>query len=201
MKYIANIVFLLLSIYLAYFFYKKYHKILRAHINEVLSNWPNLPSWLNVIILFFLLGVCFIFQFEFLFESIIVWFFLLIILPFLYLRIKNIKIYNVLSVTTLILTSFFSITLFFNMDNSREIIGNTFISNYSVYYKTEYYQTRYDESEIEVAYVNTGNKVLDFILESIFPFVYRALIFLVMIYSLLLNIFLKEKNKIIRENK
>jgi len=135
------------------------------------------------------------------FESIIVWLILLIIVPFFYLPIKNSKTYNILSVLTFFLTTFFAITLFFSVDNSRDIISKSFISNYNVYYTTEYHQTRYDDKEVDIAHVNTGNKNLDFALESIFPCIYRISIGLIIIFSLLMNISLKEKNKLIKKVK
>jgi hypothetical protein len=67
----------------------------------------------------------------------------------------------------------------------------------NVYYTTEYYQTDYDDGEVEVAHVNTGNKTLDFMLESVFPYVYKISIGFIVIFSLLLNVSLREKNKII----
>ncbi len=93
--------------------------------------------------------------------------------------IRNRKAYNFLSVTTFFITAFFAITLFFSVDNSRDIIGETFISGYDVYYTTETVQRDYGDDEIEVAHVNTGNDNLDFVLESIFPFAYRIIIGLI----------------------
>ena len=188
-----------LSLYLAYRLYKKYDKVLGLYVDEVVSDWPGVPNWLNWALGIFLFFGCVFAQVTIFFESIILWLVLLIIVPFFYLPIRNSKTYSILSVSTFFLTAFFSATLFFSVDNSRDIIGESFISNYEVYYTTEYYQTNYDDGEVEVAHINTGNKTLDFVLESIFPFVYRIFIGLVVIFSLLMNISLREKNKLIKK--
>ena len=201
METIIEIIIYGLSLYLVYRLYKKYNKILESQINEVIANWPDIPNWLNWALGIFLFIGCVVAQVTMFFESIIIWLILLIIIPFVYLLIKNNKTYNMLSVLTFFLTTFFAITLFFSIDNSRDIIGKSFISNYNVYYTTEYYQTRYDDGEVEVAHVNTGNKTLDFTLESLFPYIYRIFIGLIIIFSLLMNISLKEKNKLIKKAK
>jgi hypothetical protein len=119
-------------------------------------------------------------------------------MPIFYLPIKNKQVYNFLSVTNLFISIFFAITLFFSVDNSRDIIGETFISDYEVYYTTETIQRDYGDEEFELAHVNTGNDNIDFVLESIFPVAYRIVIGFILIFSLLMNISLKGKNKLIR---
>jgi len=198
MKVVIEIIVYGLSLYLAYRLYKRYNKILEAYIDEVINDWPNTPEWLNWILGIFLFIGCTVAQVQYFFESLIVWLILLMIIPFFYLPIKNDKIYNILSVSTFFLTAFFSITLFFNVNNSRDIIGDSFISNYDVYYTTEYYQTDYYDGEKEVAHVNTENETLDFVLESIFPYAYRIFVGFIVIFALLFNISLREKNKIIK---
>ena len=198
MKTAIEIITMGLSFYLAYRLYNKYYKILALYSNEVVRDWPNIPSWLNWALGIILFLGCLSSQATFFFESLICWLILLIIIPYFYLPIRNGKIYNILSVSTFFLTAFFSFTLFFSVDNSRDIICESFIPNYDVYYTTEYYQTDYDDHEREVAHVNTGNDTLDFVLETIFPFAYRILLGFIVIFSLLLNVSLREKNKIIK---
>lgn len=198
MKIAIEIIVYGLSIYLMYKLYKKYNKKLGLYVDECINDWPDIPKWINWALGFLLLFGCVFAQASIFFESIIIWLALLIIVPFFYLPITNAKTYNILSVSTFFLTVVFSITLFFNIDNSRDIIGESFISNYKVHYTTEYYQTDYDDGEVEVAHVNTGNDTLDFFLESIFPIVYRIFIGLILIFSLLMNISLREKNKLIK---
>lgn len=191
----AEVIILGLSLYLAYKIYKKYGKNLESHIEYVLNNWPDIPSWLNCILGFSLFIGCVFVQITIFFESVVIWLVLLIIAPFAYSLIKNIKIYNTLSTLTFLLTTFFAITLFFSVDNSRDIIGKSFIPNYNVHYTVD------DEREVEVAHINTGSKTLDFTLESIFPYIYRISIGLIIVFSLLMNISLKEKNKLIKKAK
>lgn len=198
MKVIIEIIVYGLSLYLAYLLYKKYYKTINIYIDEAINDWIDIPNWINRGLGIFLFVGCIFAQVTLFFESIVIWLFLLIIMPFFYLPIKNKQAYNFLSVTTFFITAFFAITLFFSVDNSRDIIGETFISDYDVYYTTEYVQRDYGEDEIEVAHVNTGNDNLDFVLESIFPFGYRIIIGFIVIFSLLMNISLKEKNKLIR---
>lgn len=198
MKTAIEIIIYGLSFYLAYRLYNKYYKILALYSNEVVRDWPNIPSWLNWALGIILFFGCLSSQATFFFESLICWLILLIIIPYFYLPIRNGKIYNILSVSTFFLTAFFSFTLFFSVDNSRDIICESFIPNYDVYYTTEHYQTDYDDYEREVAHVNTGNDTLDFVLETIFPFAYRILLGFIVIFSLLLNVSLREKNKIIK---
>jgi hypothetical protein len=198
MKILIEIIVCVLSLYLAYRLYKRYNKILGLYIDEVTSDWPDIPNWFNWTLGILLFLGCIFAQVTIFFESLIIWLILLIIIPFFYLPIINGKIYNFLSVTTFFLTAFFSITLFFSVDNSRDVIGESFIPNYEVYYTTEYVQTDYGDEEIEVAHVNTGSDTLDFLLESIFPFAYRILIGFIVIFSLLMNVFLRGKNKIIK---
>lgn len=197
MKIVIEIIVYGLSLFLAYRLYMKYNKILSSYIDEVVGEWPDIPNWLNWVFGIFLFNVCIVAQITIFFESVIIWLVLLIIVPFFYLPIRNSKTYNILSVTTFFLTASFSVTLFFSVDNSRDIIGESFISNYNVYYTTEYYLTDYDDVEVKVAHVNTGNKMLDFVLESVFPFVYRIFIGFVVVFSLLKNLSLREKNKLI----
>lgn len=178
----------------------KYNGTLSRYIDEVISDWPDIPNWLNFTFGLILFSVCIFAQIAIFYEAIIIWIVLLIIVPFFYLPIRNSKTYNLLSITTFFLTAFFSVTLFMSVDNSRDIIGESFIKNYKVYYTTEYYQTNYDdEREVEIAHINTGNKTFDVVLELIFPLVYRIFIGLIVIFSLLLNISLREKNKLIKE--
>ena len=198
MKTAIEIIIYGLSFYLAYRLYNKYYKILALYSNEVVRDWPNIPSWLNWALGIILFFGCLSSQATFFFESLICWLILLIIIPYFYLPIRNGKIYNILSVSTFFLTAFFSFTLFLSVDNSRDIICESFIPNYDVYYTTEYYQTDYDYHEREVAHVNTGNDTLDFVLETIFPYAYRILLGFIVIFSLLLNVSLREKNKIIK---
>ena len=47
MKAIIEIIIYGLSFYLAYRLYTKYNKILGLYIDEVVSNWPDIPNWLN----------------------------------------------------------------------------------------------------------------------------------------------------------
>jgi len=199
MEIVIEIIVYGLSLFLAYRLYIKYNKILGSYIDEVVSEWPNIPKGLNYLFGLFLFVGCVAAQLTIFFESIIIWLVLLIIVPFFYLPIRNSRTYNICSVTTFFLTAFFSVSLFLSVDNSRDIIGESFIPNYKVYYTTEYYQTDYDDGEVEVAHVNTGNKTFDFVLESIFPFVYRIFIGLVVIFSLLMNLSLRAKNKLIKK--
>lgn len=187
-----------LGLYFAYRLYKKYRKKLGKYINEIVEEWPDIPDWLNFILGISLLVGSMLMQRIFFFESLIIWLILLIIIPFFYLPINNSKIFNLLSVLTFFLTTFFAITLFFSVDNSRDIIGESFIPDYEVYYTTEFVQYDYGEEEIEIAHINTGNNTLDFILESIFPYAYRILIGLVIILSLMMNIFIRKKNRLIK---
>ena len=182
-----------LSLFLGLILYMIYNKIFSSYLEEVASDWPDIPNWLNWGFGIFLFLGCLVAQDTIFFESIIIWLILLIIVPFFYLPIRNSRTYNILSVTTFFLTAFFSVTLFFNIHNSRDLIGESFIPNYNVYYTTEYYQSDYADYEVKVAHVNTGNKTLDFMLESIFPFVYRSFIGLVSIFSLLTNLSLSKK--------
>lgn len=205
MKTIIVIIIYWLSLYLAYRLFEKYNKILGLYIDEIASNWPNIPDWLNLGLGIFLFFGCVFAQIEIFFESVIIWLVLSIIVPFFYLPITNSKVYNMLSGFTFFVTVFFAITLFFSVDNSRDIIGKSFISNYNVHYTTEIVRHNNGEldyeSEVEVAHVNTGNKALDFTLEWIFPCIYRISIGLIIIFSLLMNISLKEKNKLIKKLK
>jgi len=187
-----------LSLFLALILLPLYMKKLSSYIEEVVCDWPNIPNWLNWVFGVFLFLGCLTAQDTIFFESIVIWLVLLIIVPFFYLPIRNSRTYNILSVTTFFLTAFFSVTLFFNIDNSRDLIGKSFIPNYKVYYTTEYYQTDYVDKEVKVTHVNTGNKTLDFVLESIFPFVYRSFIGLIEFFSLLTNLSLRKKNKLIK---
>jgi len=187
-----------LSLFLALILLPLYMKKLSSYIEEVVCDWPDIPNWLNWVFGVFLFLGCLTAQDTIFFESIVIWLVLLIIVPFFYLPIRNSRTYNILSVTTFFLTAFFSVTLFFNIDNSRDLIGKSFIPNYKVYYTTEYYQTDYVDKEVKVTHVNTGNKTLDFVLESIFPFVYRSFIGLIEFFSLLTNLSLRKKNKLIK---
>ena len=187
-----------LSLFLALILLPLYMKKLSSYIEEVVCDWPDIPNWLNWVFGVFLFLGCLTAQDTIFFESIVIWLVLLIIVPFFYLPIRNSRTYNILSVTTFFLTAFFSVTLFFNIDNSRDLIGKSFIPNYKVYYTTEYYQTDYVDKEVKVTHVNTGNKTLDFVLESIFPFVYRSFIGLIEFFSLLTNLSLIKKNKLIK---
>ena len=195
-KAIIEIVVYGLCLYWAYKLYNRYNIIVGAYIDEVVNDWPKVPNWLNWLLGILLFLGCVFVQTKFFFESLIIWLILLFIIPFFYLPIKNGKTYNILSATTFFIISFFSVTLFFSVDNSRDIIGEVFISNYDVYYTTEYYQTQYDDREVEVPHINTGNEALDFFLESIFPYAYRIFIVFICIFSFLLNISFREKNKL-----
>lgn len=202
MKNVIELFVYSLSLYIAYRLYKKFSDKLGKYISEVSEKWPDIPNWLNWILGILLFAGSIIMQVTLFFESVIVWLVLLIIIPFFFLPISNGKIFNFLSVTTFFLTSFFAVTLFFNEDNSRDVIGEAFVPNYKVYYTTEIVQVDYgeagvEEEEKEIAHINTGNNTLDFFLESIFPFVYRILLGIIIILSLILNISIREKNKLI----
>lgn len=153
MKIIIEIIVYGLSLYLAYLLYKRYYKTITIYIDEAINDWIDIPNWINWGLGIFLFVGCIFAQVTLFFESIVIWLFLLIIMPFFYLPIKNKQAYNFLSVTTFFITAFFAITLFFSVNNSRDIIGETFIFDYDVYYTTEYVQRDYGEDEIEVAHV------------------------------------------------
>jgi hypothetical protein len=198
MKGIVAVIVYSLSLFLGYFLYKKYGNKLGDYINEIAEEWPDIPNWLNWTLGILLFFGCVAAQSTLLFESILIWLIFLVIIPFFFLPIVNSKVFNFLSVSTLFLTGFFSISLFFNVDNTRDIIGEKFISNYSVYYTTEYVQRGDADFEVDVAHVETGDSNMDFILESIFPHVYRVIIGLIVALSMLMHITLREKNKLIR---
>jgi hypothetical protein len=201
MKIVIELLVYLLSLYFAYRLYKKFSDRLEKYVNEVTEKWPNIPYWLNCILGISLLIGSIVMQLTMFFVSVTVWLVLLIIIPFFFLPITNRKIFNFLSVTTFLLTSFFAITLFFNVNNSRDIIGEAFIPNYKVFYTTEIvrvdYGTGYEEKEKEIPHIYTGDNTLNYFLESIFPFVYRILLGIIIILSLMLNISIREKNKLI----
>ena len=179
-------------------------KRINIYIDETINDWIDIPIWMNLGLGILLFVGCYFAQKTIFFQSIVIWLFLLIILPFCYLPIKNKEVYNFLSITTIFITTFFAITLIFNFDNSRDIIGETFITDYEVYYTTETVPTTSFDGrtidgveDVEIAHVNTGNKNLDFFLEELF-IVYLIVIVFVVIFSLLINISLKEKRKLIR---
>lgn len=55
-----------------------------------------------------------------------------------------------------------------------------------------------DSDEIEVAHIHTGDSTLDFIFKSLFPLIYRLFIVFIVIFSLLINIYVREKNPFIK---
>jgi hypothetical protein len=205
LKIIIPIITYALIIYLCFRLYKRYYDRISSYIDETTDNWYDLPNWINWVLLILLVIGCNIAQIQKIyFYSIIIWFLLLYIMPFFYIHSKNNKIYNFFSLITLYITITFGIILFFKVDNSRDIIGKTFIKDYSVYYteeKIRYSVGREDvESEADIAHINTNNENLDFFLNEIFPFLYHFLIVIFLNYSIILNISFKGKYKKINEN-
>lgn len=182
--------------------YQRKGKEIGVYIEEVAADWPNFPKWINYVIFMAILPLsCIALQVSFLFESLFLWITLLFIIPFFYLPIKNGTTYNLLTVTTFAITMFYGIALFFNTDKTRDIIGEYFIRNYEVSYTTEYYTANNDygtEHDVNIAHINTGNQNLDFFMESMFPLLFRSFTALIIITSLLFNISMRKKNKMLR---
>ena len=150
MKNIIELLVYSFSLYIAYRLYKKYSDKLQKYVSEVTQTWPDIPYWANCVLgISLLIGSIFI-QLEMFFVSVIIWLILLLVIPFFFLPIINKKIFNFLSVTNFLLTSFFAVTLFFNVDNSRDIIGKSFIPNYKVFYTTGLVRVDYGDAGQEV---------------------------------------------------
>lgn len=109
---IKLIIYSFIFIY-AFILYRKYGKKLGEYFAEMFNPLLAIPIWLFwtfTILLFFL---CVIIQASVLFESLIIWLVLSIIIPFFYSPIRNNRIFNFLSISTFFLTTIFSVTLFF----------------------------------------------------------------------------------------
>jgi hypothetical protein len=186
-----------LSFYLFYRLHEKYHKQIVFYFKETISYWFKFPNWMNWGLGFFLFFGCIFLQKEIFPQSFVLWLILLFIAPIIYRPIRNRKVFNIISVTIFFITTFYAILLFFLVDNARNLIGETLISGYKVHHTTEFIQNDFgDYDEIEVTNANTGNDILDFALEAIFPIAFRVIIGLMVLYSAIINISLNEKNKL-----
>ena len=195
-----------LSLLLGYLLLKKHGKELNSFFDQVVSEWPSIPNWVNWVLGIFLFGSVIVLQMSFFIESLIVWILLVIIVPFFYLSINKSQIFSFLQVLTFFITTFYAVALFFGVDNSRDAICKILIPNYSVYYTTENVGVRTPdgfetEEEREIAHVETGNTSVDFILERIFPYAFRIAIGLTILLSLKINISIRRKHQIIHANK
>jgi hypothetical protein len=195
-----------LSLLLGYLLMKKHGKELNLFFEQVVSEWPSIPNWSNWVLGILLVGSVIVLQKWFFFESLIVWILLVIIAPFFYLSINKFQIFSFLQVLTFFITIFYALALFFGIDNSRDVICESLIPNYSVYYTTEDVTVSdpgggYTTEEREIAHVETGNNALDFMLERMFPYVFRIAIGLTILLSLKINISIRMKHQIIHDNK
>jgi len=200
MRYFIQHLIYLLGIYLVYRFSGKFGTKILDYIKEVLNQWPKLPKWLNWVFGVVLVVVSIILQDDLFFASLIGWLILSIILPLLFLLyLPNIKSLNLLSVTSFLVTTFFALILIFNSDHARDKICKTFMPEYKVSYTTEIVKARHiedDDREIENAHIDTGNKSLDFFLESVFTGAFDILITILILVSWLLNISIRDKRRL-----
>jgi len=195
-----------LSLLLGYLLLKKHGKELNLFFEQVVSEWPSIPNWINWVLGIFLFCSVIVLQMLFFIESLIAWIFLVIIVPFFYLSIHKSQIFSFLQVLTFFITTFYAVALFFGVDNSRDVICKSLIPNYSVYYTTEDVTVNdpgggYTTEEREIAHVETGNTSVDYMLERIFPYAFRIAIGLTILLSLKINISIRMKHQIIHDNK
>lgn len=195
-----------LSLLLGYLLLKKHGKELNLFFDQVVSEWPSIPNWVNWVLGIFLLCSVMVLQMSFFIESLIVWILLVIIVPFFYLSINKSQIFSFVQVLTFFITIFYAVALFFGVDNSRDTICKILIPNYSVYYTTENVSVRTPdgfetEEEREIAHVETGNTSVDFILERIFPYAFRIAIGLTILLSLKINISIRRKYQVLHASK
>ena len=206
MRTFIEIVIYGLSLLLGYLLLKKHGKELNLFFNQVVSEWPSIPNWVNWFLGIFLLCSVIVLQISFFIESLIAWILLVIIVPFFYLSINKSQIFSFVQVLTFFITIFYAVILFAVVDNSRDKICEILIPNYSVYYTTETvmvsdYSGGYDTDEREVAHIETGNTTVDFMLERIFPYAFRIVVGLAILLSLKINISIRRKYQVLHASK
>ena len=194
----GELIFIGLILFLTYFIYKKSKKTISNYFEDVLGNWVVPSISLFFFTFFCLIFVCGLIQIFFFLSSIIIWGILLTVAPFLFLPIVNKKLYNFLSEITLFIIVAYSIALTTQVDKSRKVIAEKFISNYDLYYSSKIIETEYGDEDISIMHIKTGNNYLDFVIGSNFSYFYRTLIWLILMYSIYININLRNKNKLIR---
>jgi len=187
LTYLALIIYPL-SIFIGYQLDKLY--------NNKVSNYflDNLYQWSSAYTLGFLLFIiCVIFQSSIFFESIIIWLIALFVMPFISLSIES-KEHNIISSLTFLIAVSLTIGLMYNLDKTRDFIGQTFISDYRVEYD---YVPVHDEIK-KIIYINTDNKNLDYILRDVFPIVYNLFTISLLIISFLLNIMIANRKELLK---
>ncbi len=196
-----------LGIFAVYYIFFVYGHKLESFLTDVFHDYPikRLNSIMGSIVLLLLGSV--LAQMFFFFAAVSLWLFLLFGAPFLIFQVKakgdyNIiqrtRAFNVMLSTNLAITMCFGLALFFSVDNARDNIGYSLIPEYSVYYQTEtvmvdYYDLGYIDEDKEIAYINTGNAHLDFVLTRTFPTIYRITVFFLFILAMFLFINIKNR--------
>jgi hypothetical protein len=162
---------------LLYAIYIRFGKYFKEYVDDTLSYWPKLPSWVNWVLGIFLFFACTVIFFVNFNYSIAIWFGLLLVMPFALSISPGNKLLNRINVVSFLVSLFFSLVLFGNIDRTRDFIGHSFISNYKVEYKTvKKHGTTPDgdpeDWEEEEPFFYTGNPNKDYFLKTVFPIIY-----------------------------
>ena len=194
-----QIIFAALAILILYFIKNRFGDYFKDYMNNTLKHWPKFPSWINWVLAFFLFVACTYFFLIDFYSSVIVWFGILLFMPFILSINPQNKYLNRIGVVSFLVSLFFTVVLIGNLDRTRDFIGNTFISNYKLEYKTV---TKYSTSSDgapekwseDVPFFHTGDHKKDYFLKNIFPIIYYYVIGFLWLISLSVNVFIKKSS-------
>ncbi len=169
-----------------------------AFLAGIIRDFPIRKKYIIILLIIILLVGTVLAQKEFFLPSLILWIFLLFCVPFLIFYVKKIIHFNTIFSTIVVINMCYGIVLFSLVDNTRDIIGHSFIPQYSVYYQKEtvmvnYHDLGYIDEERDIAYINTEDDHLDYILTFIFPTIHRISVFY--LYILAMYLFINIKNR------
>lgn len=151
--------------------------------------------WVSIAIVFlFAIVATQILFFEY---SIAIWLLFLFVLPWFLSRVSNQTNSTTLPIVfwACVVFGFVLVALF---DNARDTIAEKFISDYTVSYKEEVVRTTtvdggYDYQERDIAYVDTKNDGLDWLLQTMFTPIWNLIVIVLLIISFRLNVRIRKK--------
>lgn len=197
-----RILYVSLVIFFGYLLLSKFPKKIKTEMNDIIKNWA-IPGWLNyIVVIIIVLPALWVRQNNFFFESLLIWFIFLFIVPFMLLSLNRDIVFKVILNVMLFITLGYGLALCFQVNNARDNICSNILNNYEIEYTTEY-STDYngDEHENEIPHIMTGHKFWDIFLEQFFPFVFIPIIALLLIIHLKLIISIRTKYEILRQSK